>query len=146
MNKGQTIFKLQHDQYYGNDRIPAAISFISPGIVPLMNPSYRIYQYSNTLLIDFTHYISKQSHTIENHEVSFQPSYSFREAYNVPDLSPISVFNILNRLNHDETLWREYLKRVVSLRSKYYGDWNHKIWSKVLSKICDSEISCPAVP
>ena len=80
-----------------------------------MNPSFRFYDYdANTNdLIDYQHYVALIDQTDQQRPVNYRFTYSYREMYGVPDLSPRSVNQVRGSFSKNVYLWKDHLRRMV---------------------------------
>ena len=68
-----------------------------------------MYQYdSNNILVDYKQYIVNLSATILNDEPSYELEYSAKSAYGLPDLSPKSWANLVQRFQTDDNLFQKW--------------------------------------
>jgi hypothetical protein len=96
-------------------KVPAAVMFTCSSVLPVMNPSYRLYEYdTNTnMLQDYQHYVALIDQTDQRRPLNYRLSYSYREVYGTPDLSPQSISRVRQRFHKDVYLWKEHLRRMV---------------------------------
>ncbi len=130
--------------------VPVASIFTAPSVVPIMNTGIRVYDFLESSgssqaakLLDYHQYVALLSVANHNQKLSFFRSYSFRETYKVDSLQPIELHRLYNRFLADETLWKTFLRNMVTLRRKWirYIDEKRgaakKIWRKMCKLFCD---------
>jgi len=100
----------------------AGVIHVSPAIVPVFNPSVRIYEYAtpgDTLppgtVTDYVQYYADVLQANKALELSYVPEYRATEAYNLPNFSTAAWVDFFNRMSTDQALQARYDKyRAVS--------------------------------
>jgi len=116
------IYGHTHDDQFvvvtNNDSVPVSIQFIAPSLTTYTyhNPSFRVFAYDRKTfeILDYFQYHVNLTQTIIDDEPTFVEFYSALEAYNLPDLSPNSMYQLYERMLTNSTLLNEYYYRYYS--------------------------------
>eukprot|EP00980_Cylindrotheca_fusiformis_P022428 scaffold9290_cov107-Cylindrotheca_fusiformis.AAC.6 len=129
--------------------------FMSSSITPIYgsNPSYRLVEYDTTsgMFLDYDTFYFR----LNSSEVSWIQAPSFREAYNVSDMSNESMELIVQKLSDDssnesKSLWVAFLSR-QNVYSKQGGNCDdsycHREWICTITSITEKDYeSCVYTP
>jgi sphingomyelin phosphodiesterase len=109
------------DQYVvitNNDSVPIGTQFIAPSLTTYTNhnPSFRVFAYDRTTfeLLDYYQYHVNLTQAILDDQPTFVEFYSALEAYNLPNLSPNSMYQLYERMLTNSSLLNEYYFRYFS--------------------------------
>jgi len=99
------------------------VTFLSPSVVPDVNPRYRIFTFNITSDYAISHdvslfdietywanltYYNTKSMEMVNSNLEYHQLYSFRKLYNMDNLSIPSFQNLVSRLKNNDTLFDHY--------------------------------------
>eukprot|EP01103_Thecamoeba_quadrilineata_P008650 TRINITY_DN1838_c0_g1_i1.p1 TRINITY_DN1838_c0_g1~~TRINITY_DN1838_c0_g1_i1.p1 ORF type:complete len:540 (-),score=70.89 TRINITY_DN1838_c0_g1_i1:79-1698(-) len=94
---------------------PSGTIFIAPSATTYKghNPSFRIFAYDRTTfeILDYVQYIVNLTQAIIDDSPTFFEFYSALEAYNLPDLSPNTMYQLYKDMTVNQTLFNEYYYR-----------------------------------
>ncbi|KAF8372244.1 hypothetical protein PRIPAC_78673 [Pristionchus pacificus] len=135
-------FEVFYEDSNPNGR-PTHFNFITPSMTTLSskNPAYRIYTIdggyegaSYTVLDAETYSTDINEANTNGHEPEWFLEYSAKDAYNLPDLSPASWSNLIDRLAVDDDLFQKFYN--------YFSRTSHNL-DCVNDPVCRQGNICP---
>jgi len=115
-----------HDDEFGvfhdleTNLIPMSVFLTAPAMTSYggRNPSVRIFEYDSNskILLDYSQfYLNLSEANVPGNSPSIRKEYSFREAYGVPDMSPLSFDDLTKRFVSNDSLFQEFYLRIPAL-------------------------------
>ena len=105
--------------FYHEDGSPSNVAYIAPSVTPYhsLNPSYRLYTVSvagevldhQTFVMDL-----EVANKLPEKDPEFYLLYSAKSEYKMPDLSPTSWHNLVNKLQSNKTFFDIFYKNYNS--------------------------------
>ncbi|XP_067674932.1 sphingomyelin phosphodiesterase A-like [Haliotis asinina] len=93
---------------------PSGVVFIAPSVTTQTrtNPSYRVYQLDRETfqVLDYDQYYLNLTKANAEGVPTLQLSYSARSEYDIPNLSPQSLYSLVNRFATDRSLFDRYMR------------------------------------
>lgn len=128
----------------------AGLLLTAPPVVPYWNhATFRVYDYDVRQLLDYRQYHADLDRGNVERKLTFQLSYSFRDAYGVASMSPDEMHRVRQSLITNVTMSTEFLERMLG-QDRGWVDrilghvhdpeetWRFKKkWRKAMTLFCD---------
>eukprot|EP01132_Coremiostelium_polycephalum_P004818 gene4818-6006_t len=97
---------------------PTGMNYVTPSMTTYQNhePGYRIYEYdySTNQVLNYYQYHTNLTEANLTGKMNFSLSYSAKELYNLPDLTPASWFNLAKTFKTDDTMFNNYYQHIAN--------------------------------
>lgn len=126
---------------------PIASTYFAGSVTPYTdeNPGFRVYEIDSVTkaVIDYTEYAINLTLANSNGVPSWQPIYSARRDYSLPDMSPSSWHDLSVRMGDNQTLLYQYWARTgkYSFASTCNTGCMHTLWCALWNPPPDSNLT-----
>jgi len=128
------IFAVLYDLASDETVAPVSIAYFAGSVTPYSdeNPGFRLFEIDSVTkaVIDYTEYAINLTQANIAGFPTWQPIYSARSAYSLPDMSPSSWHELSLRMGTNETLLYEYWERQgkLAMQGSCDAECLHGVW------------------